>query len=96
MTMRDLTCLHINLHREEEVDFLLRSLPNLKELNGLIVERDAIFSEEESDSEVELLDTSTKPVEREAEKRHTHDGGSQLVTDFYSDVSDQKETDMPL
>ena len=45
-----LSNLHLNLHQEEEVDFLLRNLPNLQMLNGLLVERDAIFSEEgESD-----------------------------------------------
>ena len=38
--------LHVNLHQEEEVDFLLRNLPNLLMLNGLVVERDAIFSED--------------------------------------------------
>lgn len=52
-TMPKLTVLHINLHREEEVDFLLRSLPDLIELNGLVVERDAIFSEEDGSSENE-------------------------------------------
>ena len=34
---------------EEEVDFLLRNLPGLQVLNGLVVERDAIFSEDEGD-----------------------------------------------
>ena len=42
-----LNSLHINLHQEEEVDFLLRNLPTLQVLNGLVVERDAIFSEGE-------------------------------------------------
>lgn len=42
-----LSSLHINLHQEEEVDFLLRNLPGLQVLNGLVVERDAIFSEDE-------------------------------------------------
>ena len=37
--------LQINLHLEEEVDYLLRQLPELKFLNGIVVERDAIFSE---------------------------------------------------
>ena len=47
-----LTSLHINLHQEEEVDFLLRNLPTLQMLNGLVVERDAIFSEDEENEEV--------------------------------------------
>ena len=53
VTMPLLENLHINLHQEEEVDFLLRNLPNLLMLNGLVVERDAIFSDE---GESELLD----------------------------------------
>ena len=47
MTMPVLNSLHINLHQEEEVDFLLRNLPGRQILNGLVVERDAIFSEDE-------------------------------------------------
>ena len=47
MTMPVLSSLHINLHQEEEVDFLLRNLPALQVLNGLVVERDAIFSDDE-------------------------------------------------
>ena len=47
ITMPVLSSLHINLHQEEEVDFLLRNLPGLQVLNGLVVERDAIFSEDE-------------------------------------------------
>jgi len=49
-----LESLHINLHQEEEVDFLLRNLPTLQVLNGLVVERDAIFSSEgEAEGETE-------------------------------------------
>ena len=48
-TMSQLESLYINLHLEEEVDFLLRNLPHLLYLNGLIVERDAIFSDDEID-----------------------------------------------
>ena len=44
-TMPRLENLQINLHLEEEVDYLLRQLPELKFLNGIVVERDAIFSE---------------------------------------------------
>ena len=41
-----LTSLFINLHEEEQVDYLLRSMPTLCILNGLEVERDAIFSDD--------------------------------------------------
>ena len=46
-TMPQLKVLHINLHEEEQVDYLLRTLSNLEYLNGLAVERDALFNEEE-------------------------------------------------
>lgn len=54
--MSALESLQVNLHLEEEVDFLLRTLPNLKVLNGLPVERDAIFSsgsEDEADDQTD-------------------------------------------
>ena len=44
-TMPRLENLQINLHLEEEVDYLLRQLPELKILNNIPVERDAIYSE---------------------------------------------------
>ena len=45
--MPNLKVLFINLHEEEQVDYLLRSLPNLQYLNGLAVERDALFNDDE-------------------------------------------------
>ena len=48
-TMTNLKVLHINLHEEEQVDYLLRSLISLEYLNGLAVERDALFNEEEDE-----------------------------------------------
>ena len=48
--MPALTSLFINLHEEDQVDFLLRSMPALTFLNGLEVERDTIFSEEGTQS----------------------------------------------
>lgn len=45
--MQNLEVLHINLHEEEQVDYLLRSLTNLQYLNGLPVERDALFNDSE-------------------------------------------------
>ena len=47
--MSALVSLHINLHLEEEVDYLLRNLPDLRYLNGLPVEREAIFSGSEEE-----------------------------------------------
>ena len=65
MTMPVLNSLHINLHQEEEVDFLLRNLPMLQVLNGLVVERDAIFSEDEdcTVNSTDLLEAGAKAAE---------------------------------
>jgi hypothetical protein len=43
--------LFINLHEEEQVDYLLRTLANLEFLNGLAVERDALFNEDGEDED---------------------------------------------
>jgi Leucine-rich repeat (LRR) protein len=52
-TMPNLKSLQINLHEEEQVDYLLRTLQELDLLNGLAVERDALFNEEEGEEEAE-------------------------------------------
>jgi len=52
-TLSSLRGLRINLHEESQVDYLLRSLEGLEELNGLAVERDALFNEDEEDGEQE-------------------------------------------
>ena len=46
-TVPNLQGLHLNLHEEEQVDYLLRNLTHLQFLNGLAVERDALFNEDE-------------------------------------------------
>jgi hypothetical protein len=43
--------LNINLFEEDQVDFLLRNLEWLQVLNGLKVERDALFNEIDEESE---------------------------------------------
>jgi len=49
--MPSLRKLRINLHEEEQVDYLLRNLEQLEELNGLAVERDALFNDEEEENQ---------------------------------------------
>lgn len=49
--MPTLKVLFINLHEEEQVDYLLRTLSNLEFLNGLAVEREALFNDEEEEEE---------------------------------------------
>lgn len=45
----NLKSLFLNLHEEEQVDFVMRTLQDLQELNGLPVERD-LMDDEESES----------------------------------------------
>ena len=45
----NLKSLFLNLHEEEQVDFVMRTLHDLQELNGLPVERD-LMDDEESES----------------------------------------------
>ena len=45
--MSNLKSLYINLHMEEQVDLVMRTLDELEELNGLPVERDLIDGEGE-------------------------------------------------
>ena len=39
------------MHEEEQVDYLLRNLTDLEMLNGLAVERDALFNDDEEEEE---------------------------------------------
>jgi len=50
---QNLRCLQINLFEEDQVDYLLRQLPWLQDLNGLTVEREALFNEDSSDDDQE-------------------------------------------
>jgi hypothetical protein len=52
-TMPQLKVLFINLHEEEQVDYLLRTLASLEYLNGLAVERDALFNEDNEEDDEE-------------------------------------------
>jgi len=56
-TMPKLKSLQINLHEEEQVDYLLRTLTDLQLLNGLAVEREALFNEDEEGEEEAEEDT---------------------------------------
>ena len=51
--MTSLRNLRINLHEEAQVDYLLRRLESLEELNGLAVERDALFNDDDEEEEME-------------------------------------------
>lgn len=58
-TMPNLKSLHISLYEEDQVDFLLRNLLDLEFLNGLAVERDALFNEDEEECEQEQEEEET-------------------------------------
>jgi len=46
-SMPNLRSLHINLHEEEQVDFIFRNMPNLEMLNDTEVEREELEGEEQ-------------------------------------------------
>ena len=49
-TMPNLKSLFINLHEEEQVDLVMRTLEDLEYLNGLPVERDILEDQEGEES----------------------------------------------
>ena len=59
-----LTSLYINLSEEQQVDYIIRSLPNLEYLNGLEVDRD----EEEEEEEESSLELSMQKEEETPER----------------------------
>lgn len=54
-SMPDLRSLHINLHVEDQVDLVIKQLPNLRQLNGLPVDRDMIEEENAAEQESTLI-----------------------------------------
>ena len=54
-----LKALSINLHEEEQVDYLLRHLGHMEILNGIKVEREALFDNSDEDDE-EQTDSNQK------------------------------------
>jgi hypothetical protein len=49
-TLPSLRSVYLNLYQEEQVDFIMRTLDKLDFLNGLKVERDILYDEEEDGS----------------------------------------------
>ena len=71
--MPNLKVLFINLHEEEQVDYLLRSLGSLEYLNGLAVERDALFNEEGEEEEMEETSFANPQINVEEENQAVED-----------------------
>lgn len=48
-TLPSLRSIYLNLFKEEQVDFIMRTLDELDFLNGLKVERDILYDEDEEE-----------------------------------------------
>ena len=42
-TIPCLKALYINLNKEEQVDYILKKMPQLENLNGLVVDREELY-----------------------------------------------------
>jgi len=58
-TLPNLISLHINLYEEEQVDFVIKNLPNLQYLNGELIDREELQNE---------LSQDNKEIEEEHDK----------------------------
>lgn len=65
-TMPSLTHLHLNLHEEQQVDFVIKTLPNLLVLNGEDIDREELQNESESEHrfEAEQQDTNNNEIKQ--------------------------------
>lgn len=50
-TMPKLKSLHLNLHEESQVDFVIRTLPNLEFLNGETIDREELHNDSSKDEQ---------------------------------------------
>lgn len=79
-TMPSLSHLHLNLHEEQQVDFVIKTLPNLLVLNGEDIDREELQNESESEHryDTEPQDTNNdqikqiKELEEEDEQSENH------------------------
>lgn len=55
-TIPNLTSLYINLHEEDQVDMVMRTMDRLEFLNGLPVERDILDDDEEEEDEQDEIE----------------------------------------
>ena len=65
-TVPSLTHLHLNLHEEQQVDFVIKTLPNLLVLNGEDIDREELQNESESEHrfEAEQQDTNNNEIKQ--------------------------------
>ena len=85
LTIPSLRSLFINLHEEDQVDMVMRTLPTLEELNGLPVERELINISGESQEE---NDIPQRIEEDEMEDEETFNS-SKIVEEPVAGADDQ-------
>lgn len=85
-TMPALRSLHINLHEEEQVDFIFRNMPNLEVLNDTAVERDDF--EAEGEEETHYDEERDPQYEEEREHRYEEEAHN-------GDYDREEEQEMP-
>ena len=75
-TMPSLRSLHINLHEEEQVDFIFRNMPNLEMLNDTEVEREEFEGEGEGEQQYEeeeaMMNGHSRRQEEQSEEEPDH------------------------
>ena len=52
-SLPSLRSVYLNLFKEDQVDFIMRTLEDLDFLNGLKVERDILYDDEEGEEEMQ-------------------------------------------
>ncbi|CDW80904.1 UNKNOWN [Stylonychia lemnae] len=72
-TLPQLSSLFINLHQEDQVDLIMRSLSDLEFLNGLKVEREILEEEGEYDEDDGSLRKSNSPVKEQPSEEDLED-----------------------
>ncbi len=89
-----LNSIHINLHEEEQVDFIFRTMPNLQYLNDNEVERDELSGQDyfEGEEEEEEVDDDQAPEYQEQEP----EGEDEIMQEEMEQEMEQEIEEEPL
>lgn len=90
-----LQSLYINLDEEEQVDYIMKRLPNLEYLNGLEVERDDEEEEEEESEEDEEKEVHVSP-NTQSDKYHEDDQEHHKENQEEESFQNHPKEDFPL
>lgn len=99
MSLPRLKALNINLNEEEQVDYIMKQLPDLEYLNDLEVERDSEEEEEEDEDEEEIQLNHEEEVSYDSsQQRQTagFPGGKHQVLDVDDEEVNEQEHETPL